>query len=189
MVHLVAYDMEILRPIPEVSGKPMWEVARAGKCGVASAVVFDNQTGRYHIYDQHMLEELVAHLNSADVCVGFNNIDFDKPAIEGTSGLKITSTQLDILQEIKKNFRIKGHGLWGLGAICERTLGLSKSGNGASAPSLAAKGHWGELIDYNLNDVHLTRMLYNHIAEEGWVESPEGGKKYLATNQWPPNLL
>lgn len=186
---VLVYDMEILRPIPERNGKPDWNYAKAGKCGIASAVVYDSDTGRYHLYDQHNVDALVEHLNQGDVCVGFNNSGFDKPAIEGSTGLRITSRQLDLLEECRRNFRIAGHGLWGLGAICERTLGIGKSGDGASAPHLAATHRWASLFDYNLNDTFLTLELYNHIQEEGWVMGPDGQKKYLATSQWPKGQI
>lgn len=188
-MRVLVYDMEILRPIPEHNGKADWVYAKSGKCGIASGVIYDSDTGRYHLYDKHMVEEFVEHLNQADLAVGFNNVGFDKPAIEGSSGREITSKQLDILDELRRNHNIKGHGLWGLGAICERTLGVGKSGNGASAPSLAAASQWGRLLDYNLNDVHLTKELFNHIVEEGWLMGPDGQKKYLATSKWPKEQI
>lgn len=183
------WDLEILRPIPEHNGKADWAYAKAGKCGVASVVIYDSETCRYHLYDQHTLDECVEHLNQGDVCVGFNNAGFDKPAFEGATGLKITSPQLDILEECRRSFRVAGHGLWGLDAICTRTLGVGKSGDGASAPHLAATGQWAKLFDYNLNDVFLTLELFNHIVEEGWVKGPEGDRKFLATAKWPKNSI
>lgn len=186
---IVVYDMEILHPIPEKNGKADWDYARAGKCGIASTVIYDSETERYHLYDKNTVEEMVEHLNSAGLCVGFNNIGFDKPAIEGASGIKIKSPQLDILSECRTNFNIKGHGQWGLGAICARTLGITKSGDGASAPHLAANGQWAKLLDYNLNDTFLTLKLFNHIAEEGWILGPEGDKKWIATATWPKSAI
>lgn len=188
-MRIVVYDMEILRPIPERNGKVDWNYAKAGKCGISSAVLYDSESGRYHLYDKHRTDALVEHLNSADLCVGFNNIGFDLPAIEGSTGHKITSKQLDLLDEVRKNCKIVGHGLWGLGKICERTFGMGKSGDGESAPSLAAQGRWGELLDYNLNDTFLTLQLFNHIVEEGWIVAPDGQRRHLATSAWPKETI
>lgn len=188
-MHIVVYDMEILRPIPERNGKVDWAYAKAGKCGIASVVLYDSATGRYHLYDKHRTDALVEHLNSADLCIGFNNIGFDKPAIEGSTGLHITSKQLDLLDEIRKSIRIKGHGLWGLGLICERTFGMGKSGEGESAPSLAAQGRWGELLDYNLNDTFLTLQLFNHIVEAGWIVGPDGARRTISIAHWPQETI
>lgn len=69
--------------------------------------------------------------------------------------------------------RTKGYGL---GALCERTLGLEKSGTGEHAPLLVRQGRWGDLFDYNLNDVFLTRSLFNFITTNGYVVDVDGNE-------------
>lgn len=53
-------------------------------------------------------------------------------------------------------------------------LNTGKTGNGALAPELYQKGQWGKLIDYCLQDVNLTRMLFNKI-HVGNAKTPKGG--------------
>lgn len=168
----ITYDVEILRPIPERDGKADWEYARSGRCGISSTVLYDTGTGRYHVYDLHTISKLIEHLNEADVLIGFNNIEFDKRVVESVGKDTLWPPQVDILHEFRSNFSLKRGG-WKLGMVCERTLGIGKTGDGESAPKLASQGRWGELFDYNLNDVHLTRLLFNHVQEHGWVVAPD----------------
>lgn len=175
MSKILIFDIEIAKPIEAVGG---WEGAKKGLAGISSAVVWDSDTQRYHLYDANTLDELVAHLNSGDLIVGWNSRDFDIPCIEGVTGQKITAWGYDMLQEIWAAIGrfYKGYKL---GDVCYRTLGLEKSGNGESAPHLAATGQWAKLFDYNLNDVHLTKSLYNHVVNEGFIIDVDGEPLHL----------
>jgi DEAD/DEAH box helicase domain-containing protein len=172
-MRIVCWDLEIAKPIPLKNGKPDWDYARAGDCGISCVVLYDSQTERYHLYDMHNLPECVAHLNSADLIVGYNSIEFDTSVLQNVSGSQLTAPQYDILSEI---WRALGHYQKGykLGDVCGRALNLEKSGSGESAPSLAAQGRWAELMDYCLNDVALTKALYNYVVDEGGILDVNG---------------
>lgn len=178
-MRVVTWDLEIAEPINEHKGG--WAAAKRGECGIASVVLYDTTTERYHVYDPFTMEACVAHLNAADLLVGFNSVEFDYPCILGYAGIPITTPHYDILQEIWRALAdgSRGHGVWGLGKVCERALGLSKSGSGEGAPKLLEEGRYGELIDYNINDVHLTRKLANYIHEHGFVIRPDGKPLHL----------
>lgn len=165
---ILVWDLEIERPIANRNGKPDWVGARNGKYGISVVAVYDNHTGRQHLYDKNQLQAAVEHLNCADVLVGFNTIDFDTPCLQALSGEEIVASHYDILDEIWKALRTRQKG-YRLGDIASRTLGLHKSGEGESAPQLVAQGRWAELHDYCMNDVHLTRELYNHIVAFGSI--------------------
>lgn len=145
---------------------------------MSALVISDSQTERMHLYDKHTLEGAVAHLNMGDLLVGFNSSNFDTPCIEGVTGLRVERPQYDILAEV---YRALGHREKGysLDAIAGRTLGFHKSGDGASAPELAARGRWAELFDYCMNDVHLTRSIYNHIVDLGYIVDINGERLSL----------
>lgn len=175
-MRLITYDIEIAKPIDKVRGG--WDGAKKGLAGISSVVLFDSDTGRYHLFDGTTTEQCVEHLNRADLLIGFNCIEFDQPALEGYSGKSIQKPSFDILQSIWSALGKKEKG-YGLGLVAERTLGLAKSGDGESAPRLAAQGRWAELLDYNLNDVYLTKTLYEHIVMEGFIITPSGDKLYL----------
>lgn len=170
----VTFDLEIAEPISE--HKDGWAAAKRGECGVASVVCFDTITDRFHLYDPFNIENCIKHLNAADLIVSFNGIEFDVPCLSGYTGLAIHRPHYDILQDIWTSLGDgkRGHGVWGLGKCAERALGIGKSGSGESAPKLLHEGRIAELLDYNLNDVHLTRRLANYIHDHGSVPRPDG---------------
>lgn len=174
MARVCTFDIEIAEPIS--AHKDGWNAAKRGECGVACVVVYDTSTERPHIYDPFNIEHCVAHLNAADLIVSFNGIGFDVPCLSGYTGLAIHRPHYDILDDIWTSLGDgkRGHGVWGLGKVAERALGLAKSGTGEGAPSLLEQGRYAELIDYCINDVHLTRRLANYIHDHGSVPRPDG---------------
>jgi hypothetical protein len=75
------------------------------------------------------------------------------------------------LQSAEKSFF---DGTFNLDAISRSTFGLSKSGKGELAPSLYRKGLHAELFEYNLNDVRLTRKLWEFQKAYGFIVDGKG---------------
>ncbi len=169
-----SFDLEISEPIS--AHKDGWAAAKRGECGVSCVVVWDSQTERPHLYDPYNIEECIKHLNAADLLVSFNGVEFDIPCLMGYTGMAIHAPHYDILQDIWTSLagEKRGHGMWGLGKVSERALGMGKSGGGESAPKLFHEGRSAELMDYCLNDVHMTRRLANYIHDHGSVPRPDG---------------
>ena len=154
------FDLEIASPVEECPNG--WAGARRGECGVSALVVWDTGTGRYHLYDASTLEAAVEHLNSVDRIVTWNGKDFDVPIIEALTAQRVATSHVDLLELVWKALGTKTKG-YKLGAVALRTLGLAKNGDAVSAPSLVAQDRYAELFDYCLNDVHLTRRLWEHV--------------------------
>jgi DEAD/DEAH box helicase domain-containing protein len=161
-------DIEIERTIEEVGG---WGPARAGLAGLSVAVVVTDPGMHVRLYDMHTLSALVDAIESVDRLVTFNGNGFDLPVISALACSELhPKKHVDLLTVCSEGGRKKG---WGLDAVCQRTLGHGKTGNGADAPHLFKAGRWAELSNYCLDDVLLTRELYYHIAEHGWVKGLE----------------
>ena len=169
-MRVVTWDIEIAQPIEETPGG--WEGARRGDAGISCVCLYDTTSGRTHVYDEHDLEECSAHLNSADMLVGFNTLSFDTPVMESVVGYSVLTPQYDILSLIWKELGTRHKG-YRLADICERLQLGEKNGNGESAPNLYRKGRFGRLFDYCINDVHLTRKLANWINDNGYILTPE----------------
>lgn len=168
-MHIIVWDLEIATPIKNND----WEAAKRGENGISSLVCYDNVSERYHLYDDFTFPQCVEHLNSADLLVGFNSLEFDTPCFQGYTGCTLVPPQFDILQAVWQALGSRKSG-WKLDAIAQRTINEGKSGTGESAPKLYAEGRFGELFDYNLNDVYITRKLYNHIVSFGTLTRPDG---------------
>jgi len=60
-------------------------------------------------------------------------------------------------------------GTFSLDGLGEGTLGMRKSGHGAAAPYLYDAGRWLELLAYNLQDVRITKHLFDFVLAHGFV--------------------
>jgi uncharacterized protein YprB with RNaseH-like and TPR domain len=135
--------------------------------------IYDTDTGRTHVYDEHDLEQCIEHLNSADLLVSFNGIEFDTPALQGVTGMEIVPDQYDILHEIWKALSTRTKG-FKLDNICERLNLPRKNGNGERATDLYRDKRFGRLFDYCINDVQITRSVAHWINEHGFIVAPDG---------------
>jgi len=70
--------------------------------------------------------------------------------------------------------RVIHDGSFSLDGLAEGTFGLHKTGHGANAPILYQQGKIGELLEYNLNDVRLTKRLFDFIQKYGFVVDRAG---------------
>ena len=61
-----------------------------------------------------------------------------------------------------------------LDGLAEGTFGLHKTGHGAKAPDLYAQSDYAALLEYNLHDVRLTKMLFDFILKYGFVVDRKG---------------
>lgn len=178
---MVVFDLETRRLAAEVGG---WDALRSGKGGISAVVVWDSTTHRPHIYDSHRLADAAKHLEAADVVLSFNGIEFDVPVLEGVLGRRLVlPIHLDLLQLIWKSLtgRRKGNTL---DEIAKRTLNEGKIEKGTHAPALADEGRWGELFDYCLHDVELTRRLFRVVQRDGGVVGLDGNLMELPLPHW-----
>lgn len=171
--HLAIFDIET-RLSPEIVG---WDSARKGGAGISAIAIYDSLDDWLYLYDDHSISEAIHHLESADIAISWNGSGFDIPAIEGYAHKTIKFHQhWDIFTSFKKalgNKNIKGTGL---GPTSERTIGLSKSGTGADAPSLAASGQFGKLFNYCAQDVRVLKLIVRHLLEHSYLIAPNGDK-------------
>ena len=171
------FDCEIAE---SVKNDADWVNARNGKLGCSCCVIRNSETSRPHLFDKHNLIDVPLWLEGCDIVVSFNGTGFDIPLLEGVLGTSIKpNAHYDILTHIWNALGGKRQKGYGLGVVCERTLGIGKSGNGADAPQLMRAGKWAELFDYCIHDVNLTRELYNHIVDCGWIIDTDGEKLHL----------
>lgn len=65
-------------------------------------------------------------------------------------------------------------GSFSLDGLARGTFGLGKTGEGAQAPLLYQDKKYEELLDYNLQDVRLTRKLFDFALQYGYVVDRSG---------------
>ncbi len=146
--------------------------------------IYDYERNVYEHFLQEDLHKLWPILESADLIIGYNSDHFDIPLLNKYYGGDLTKIKsLDMLREIKNSFgrRMK------LDQIAEGTLGLNKSGIGTQATIWWKQGEYQKVIDYCLDDVKLTKNIYDYARANNKLILKEGGELItipLNTSKW-----
>lgn len=129
--------------------------------------VYFYETDTFESFLEEDLPKLWPRLERADRIIGYNLIGFDYPCLQSyySGELKRLPT-VDLLVEIEKRlgFRIK------LDDVAHGTLGVGKSGHGLMAVEYWRKGEIEKLREYCLQDVRVTRDVYEHALQNGEVK-------------------
>jgi DEAD/DEAH box helicase domain-containing protein len=126
--------------------------------------IHDSNTNEYSSYFKEELHTLWPILERADMLIGFNSDSFDIPLLNRYYPGDLSHIRsLDLLSEVQKVLgrRIR------LQALAEATLGKGKSGDGLKAGEWWREGKKDEVREYCIDDVRLTRELYEYAIAHG----------------------
>ena len=146
--------------------------------------VHDSATNEYTGYFVDELPKLWGVLESADMLIGFNSDSFDIPLLNRYYPGDLTAIKsLDLLVEVHKSLgrRLR------LQSLAEATLGRGKSGDGLKAVEWWDQGLFEKVRDYCIEDVRLTRELYDYALANGHVKYKDLNKKKeikIDTSSW-----
>jgi DEAD/DEAH box helicase domain-containing protein len=158
--HYVVLDIETQRGFHEVDRKKLHLLK------VSVACIYDSKTDSYLAFEEKELLKLEEILKRCDLIVGFNVRDFDMEVLAPYLLTPIKNLPvLDLLVEFEKS---RGHRA-SLQSICQPTLNCSKSGSGWDAIKLFQQGRMEELKKYCLDDVRLTKEVYEYGARHNKV--------------------
>lgn len=186
---MIIYDLEIQKLIPPRSGERLADFTYCDGwhdhfgMGFACAAIFDTARNEYRIFDEFMLEELKTAFDRTDVVAGFNILNFDNKVLAPYE-IEISPTKCyDLLIEIARAAGTPNDykGL-GLNTVCEANFKTGKTGDGANAPKLYQQKRFGELFDYCLADVRLTKKLLDRVMEIGHVINPRN-QQWIRVNR------
>lgn len=159
------------------------------KLGVSVVAIYDYQKEKSFSFLEEEISKLFSYLENASLIIGFNINSFDLPVLQGYYPGNINQFKtFDILEEIKK---ILGRRL-ALNDLIKATLGKKKSGHGLQAVNFYQEGKIDELKKYCLDDVLLTKELFDYGVTNGkiyYLDIHEkipikvDWKKYLQKNQ------
>ncbi len=168
MSRILYFDLETKYAADEVGG---W--ANVMDMGMSVGVLYDTADGDYHVYLEHQVPALIAHMRQAELVVGFNHVEFDLRVLAGHQPTQALRHQLylelralnhfDILAELKK---VLGHRLR-LDSLARPTLQVGKSADGLQSLQWYKEGRVDLMIEYCKQDVEVTRRLYEYALEHG----------------------
>lgn len=134
--------------------------------GISVIGAYDFRQDRYRIFLEDNFQEFQKLVDDRKAIIGFNSLCFDDKLCEA-HGLKV-STTYDLLAEVRvasgqPRYYVKGvtRGGYSLEKLTWANLGYGKSGSGSLAPELWQRGQQGAVIDYCLQDVEITRRLFD----------------------------
>lgn len=129
--------------------------------------VYFFETDTYEHFLEPDLPALWPRLEQADRIIGYNQIGFDNAVINNYYAGDINQLpQLDLLEEIRQSlgYRVK------LDAVAKATLGVGKTGHGLQAVEYWKEGKIQELADYCIQDVKVTKEVYDFARQHGHVK-------------------
>ncbi len=152
-------DLETQKSFEEVGGFGRNHLLKVSVVGVYSYL-----QNKYMCFAENELYRLGELLAEADLIIGFNTKNFDYQVLQPYLTLKLADLpSLDILEEVEK---IIGHRIK-LDNLAQMTLGAGKSGDGLQAIKFWKQGQMEELKKYCLDDVRITKELYDYVQNYG----------------------
>ena len=161
----VILDVETKRTFDEVGGF-FPEKLGISFVGVCIREGFTGK-GEMRSYFEKDLPDLFPLLEKADIVIGFNIDNFDMPTFTNYYNADISRIPtLDVMNRIKDSV---GHRI-GLDAVAQETLGIGKTGDGLDAIKYYKNKQWDALEKYCIQDVEVTRDVYDHGLQKGYVK-------------------
>ncbi|KKR89180.1 MAG: hypothetical protein UU85_C0004G0020 [Candidatus Wolfebacteria bacterium GW2011_GWA2_42_10] len=129
---------------------------------------------KFFHFHENEIKEAGEILRNAGLLVGFAISRFDLPVLKKHFNFDIFSIpRIDILDEIEI---LLGRRV-GLDILAKTNLGFGKNGLSLEAPVLYREGRMEELKNYCLNDVKITKELYELAKNQGHLMVPHKENK------------
>ncbi len=163
----VYFDLETQRSFGDVGG-----AANKDKMGMSVGVTYSTETGKYHIFGEDQVEDLIDQLVKADLVVGFNHVYFDYPVLQGYTiyDLPAQTINCDMLLELEKEL---GHRIK-LDSVASATLGTGKTADGLDAlrwwqqyKKTGDLDPMMKIAEYCCYDVKVTKEVYEYGLKNG----------------------
>lgn len=154
---IIVYDIETKETFQEVGSRD------AHKLHISLIGMFSYLENRLIGFTEDEFPLFWRRLEQCDLLIGFNNKGFDDQVCETYFPEIGKIPSFDILEEVHKGlgFRVK------LDNLAQATLGTGKSGDGLKAIRLYREGKIDELRDYCLDDVKITKEIYEYGKMHG----------------------
>ncbi|MFH1801105.1 MAG: ribonuclease H-like domain-containing protein [Candidatus Omnitrophota bacterium] len=161
--NILVLDVETQKSFKEIGKSKAMSLS---KLKISVVCVYDFLTGKYAFYEEKDIMKFEQRLQAADLLVGFNIQRFDLPVLQPYLFKTVDQFPvLDLLDDIEK---ARGHRA-SLDSIARATIKEGKSGDGVEALTLFKEGRMEELKKYCMDDVRLTKNIYEYGCREGKI--------------------
>ena len=161
MNHIVL-DIETQNLFSDVGGKE-----NLTKLLLSVAGVYSYADKNFHTFAEEDLSIFEKMLERTDLIIGFNINHFDLPILQ--KYLKVDLSKIQVLDIMTEVVNAVGHRV-SLDDLLVNTLNKRKSANGLLAVQYFKEGRINELKKYCLDDVRLTRDLYEYGIQNSEIK-------------------
>lgn len=162
----IVFDIETKNTFQEVGSSESTDL------DISLVGIYDSKSDKYDSFLEEELPKLWPILESADILIGYNSEHFDLPLLNKYyHGDLKRIKHVDILKEIRNSIGRRMR----LDQVAEGTLGLKKSGHGLQAITWWKQGEIEKIRKYCLDDVKLTKELYEYALKNKSLKFKEGG--------------
>ncbi len=174
----IVFDLETQNIFSDVGGSD------PANLDISVAGFYDSGTEEYSAFSIDELSQAWSIIERADALVGYNSNHFDIPLLNKYYPGDLTSIKsIDILESIRESLgrRLR------LDSVAEATVGAKKSADGLQAVRWWREGKVEEVKKYCLQDVKVTKKVFDYALEHGHVKFKDGRQKRdipLDTSSW-----
>lgn len=166
------------------------DVGRDNFSGLEISLVglYSYDKDKYFAFEENQLDEVGEMLKKCGLLVGFSISRFDLPVMAKHYDFDLFNIpRIDILDEIEE---ITGKRI-GLDLLARANIGIGKTGHGLEAANLYNEGKIDELKSYCLNDVKITKDLYELAKNQGHLMVPQRNSEEMlkVPLDWRQKLL
>lgn len=171
----LVFDIETKNTFADVGGQANIEALEASFVGV-----YSYKDNKYYSFFEHQFADLGRLLQRAGLLIGFSSNRFDVPVMKkyfdpeskfytGVNFNIYALERYDILEEIEETlgFRVS------LDLLAKTNLNVGKTSHGLEAIRFYKEGLLKELEEYCINDVKITKDLYDLIKKQGHLMIPQ----------------
>jgi DEAD/DEAH box helicase domain-containing protein len=142
------------------------EFSEHEKLGISVMALYDYATKEGVVFDEKELSKSFPILENASYVIGYNSNGFDLPVLQAYyPGNILALSTFDLLEDI----RLKIGRRLALNDMAAATLGKKKTGHGLMAIDYYKEGKIEELKKYCLDDVLITKELFEYGVKYGEV--------------------
>ncbi|OGE82093.1 MAG: hypothetical protein A3B10_00625 [Candidatus Doudnabacteria bacterium RIFCSPLOWO2_01_FULL_44_21] len=159
MLNKIVFDLETQKSFDDVGGRDRNHLLKVSVLGL-----YSYPENKYYTFTEDQIYKAAEIFTNADQIIGFNIINFDYPVLQPYVHFKLADLPtLDILSEVEK---LIGHRVK-LDNLAQTTLKTAKTGDGLLALKYWKLGQLDELKKYCLDDVKITKDLYDYVLKYG----------------------
>ena len=167
----VVFDIETKNSFADVGGDQ-----NIDKLLVSVVGVYEYDKDEYLCFGEDELDKLGEILRDANPLIGFWSKQFDVPVLQKHFKFNLAAVpHYDILGEIVK---VLGRRI-SLNILAEANLGEKKTSQGLEAIEMYRRGEMERLKEYCMQDVKITKKIFDLIRNQGYLWIPERGRPQM----------